>query len=87
VGTLWLILVPAALLVGAGWVWLRLRQGPDGAGRPWAGPPPLAIAAGAAFLLLGVFVAPRLLGFTFLFLPLVFRRGFGRGRGRGGPTR
>ena len=41
------------------------------------------------FVLLGVTVFPRLLGFTFVFLPLIWMRGFGRRRGpqnRGRPV-
>jgi hypothetical protein len=39
------------------------------------------IVLGAMLLVVGVVVAPRLLGFTFLFLPFIWSRG----RGRGGP--
>jgi hypothetical protein len=34
----------------------------------------------AVFVLLGVFVFPRLLGFTFLFLPFLWMRAAGRRR-------
>lgn len=40
------------------------------------------IVLGAMLLVVGVVVVPRLLGFTFLFLPFIWSRG----RGRGGPT-
>jgi hypothetical protein len=40
------------------------------------------MAALAAFVLLGLFVFPRLLGFAFLFLPFVWMRRSGRGPAR-----
>lgn len=81
VGTLALILIPAALLVAAlvGLLELRRRRTvePD---RPWWGSPLFWVGACAAFVALGLFVFPRLLGFTFLFLPFVWLGGLGRRR-------
>jgi hypothetical protein len=81
VGTLALILIPAALFVGAVVLVLALRNGrlADPA-RPWWGYPGAWIAISTLFVLLGVMVFPRLLGFTFVFLPLIWMRGFGRRR-------
>jgi hypothetical protein len=81
VGTLALILIPAALFVGAVVLVLALRNGrlADPA-RPWWGYPGAWIAISTVFVLLGVMVFPRLLGFTFVFLPLIWMRGFGRRR-------
>lgn len=44
------------------------------------------IAVGALLLILGVVLMPRLLGFTFLFLPLIWSRRARRPRRPGGPT-
>jgi hypothetical protein len=81
VGTLALILVPAAIFVAvvAGVVASRDRGTRD-PGRPWWGSPVVWVAASAAFVLLGVFVFPRLFGFTILFLPFLLARSFGRRR-------
>jgi hypothetical protein len=87
VGTLALILVPAAVLVAAAWLVLAVATRREGApGRPRLGLPGLSIAAAAAFLLLGLVVAPRLFGFAILFLPLLWVRRAGR-RPRGPSTR
>ena len=80
-GTLALILIPAALFVGAVALVLALRNGRvAGPGRPWWGYPGAWIAISSLLLLLCVMVFPRLLGFTFVFLPLIWMRGFGRRR-------
>lgn len=80
-GTLALILLPAAAFVGVVALVYALRRDrathPD---RPWWGRPIPWIAISAAFVLLGLFVFPRLLGFTFLFLPLLWVGGLGRRR-------
>jgi hypothetical protein len=55
--------------------------------RPFPVPAPW-IALGAIVLLLGIVVMPRILGFTFLFLPMIWSRRAGRprrGPGTGGP--
>lgn len=82
VGTLALILVPAALFAAAavGLVELRRRRTvePD---RPWWGNPSVWVVASAVSVLLGLFVFPRLLGFTFLLLPFLWIGG-GRRRRR-----
>jgi hypothetical protein len=81
VGTLALIIVPAALFVGAVALVLALRRHDVGVPRrPWWGNPGVWVAASAVFVLLGVFVFPRLLGFTFLFLPFLWMRAAGRRR-------
>jgi hypothetical protein len=81
VSTLALILIPAAIFVAlvAGVVALRDRGMRDPA-RPWWGSPAVWIAGSIAFVLVGVFVFPRLFGFTILFLPFFLARSFGRRR-------
>jgi hypothetical protein len=68
------------LLAGAGTLALtrRLPASARVPGRPWWGNPAVWAGAIVAFVLLGVFVFPRLLGFTFLFLPFMWLRGSGR---------
>ena len=84
-GTLALILIPAALFVGAVALVLAFHNGRVvEPGRPWWGYPGAWIAISAVFVLLGLMVFPRLLGFTFVFLPLIWMRGFGSRRTRGG---
>ena len=79
--TLALILIPAALFVGAVALVLALRNGRVAEpARPVWSYPGLWIALSTVFVLLGVVVFPRLLGFTFVFLPLIWMRGFGRRR-------
>ncbi len=80
-GTLALILIPAALFVGAVALVLALRNGRVAQpGRRWWGYPGAWIAMSAVFVLLGAMLFPRLLGFTFVFLPLIWMRRFGRRR-------
>jgi hypothetical protein len=76
--TLALILVPALLFVGAviGVLELR-RRNEEEPGRHWWSNPFSWIGV-AAFLLLGLFVFPRLLGITFVFLPFVWISGLRR---------
>lgn len=80
-GTLVLILVPAALFAGVVAAVLALR-GPSGRppGRPAAVFPARWAVISAALLLLGLVVAPRLLGFTFVLLPFLLIAGAGRRR-------
>jgi hypothetical protein len=82
-GTLALILVPAAVFVAAVAIVLAIRRpGPRGMGRPWWAIPAVWVGLGLVSILAGLLVFPRLLGFTFLFLPLIWMRAFGRRRPR-----
>jgi hypothetical protein len=54
-------------------------------GRLWWGRPAVWTAGGIAFVLLGAFVFPRLLGFTFVFLPFIWMRRSGAGNRRPPP--
>jgi hypothetical protein len=83
VPTLALILIPAVIFVGAalGLMELRRRSEQD-AGRHWWSHP-FSWVGLAMFLVLGLFVFPRLLGFTFLFLPFVWIGGLRRRRREG----
>ena len=81
--TLALILVPAALFALVVWFAVARHRGLDDSGRPWWARPTLWVGVCAAFLLLGLFVTPRLLGFTFLFLPFIWM-GAASGRGQRG---
>ena len=65
--------VVVALVVSA-----RRREAEPG--RPWWHHSPVWIGASVVFALLGLFVAPRLLGFTFLFLPFLWIGGGHRER-------
>jgi hypothetical protein len=78
--TLALILIPAVLFVGvvAGLLELR-RRNEEEPGRHWWSNPFSWIGV-AVFLVLGLFVFPRLLGITFVFLPLVWIGGLRRRR-------
>ena len=51
------------------------------AARPWWGDPAVWIVVSGVSIALGLFVAPRLFGFTLLFLPFIWMGGFGRRRG------
>ncbi|HEY7660962.1 MAG TPA: hypothetical protein VIC58_10230 [Actinomycetota bacterium] len=83
-GTLALILVPAAIfIVGAAGLLAYRRH------RAWETVPSAGfrlggtatwVALSAVLFLVGVLVFPRLLGFTFLFLPLIWVRALGRRR-------
>lgn len=81
VGTLGLILVPAAIFIGIAAIIVAFRNrwigDPE---RPWYSSPVAWVAGSLAFVLLGVFVFPRLFGFTILFLPFLLARSFGRRR-------
>jgi uncharacterized membrane protein YhaH (DUF805 family) len=44
-------------------------------GRPWWQHAPVWVGVSAVFALVGLFVAPRLFGFTFVFLPFLWMRG------------
>jgi hypothetical protein len=76
--TLALILIPASLFAGAVIAVLELRRrNAEEPGKHWWGNPFSWIGV-AAFLVLGVFVFPRLLGITFVFLPFVWFGGLRR---------
>lgn len=75
-GTLALILVPAALFIAAVVAVLAIRS--SGGARAMVPVPWLALTL--VLLILGLFVAPRLLGFTFVFLPFLWIAGAGRRR-------
>lgn len=78
-GTLALILIPAALFLAAVIGVLALRDG-RASGRAVARIPGRWIVLSTVLLLLGLLVAPRLLGFTFLLLPFVWMGRAGRRR-------
>ncbi len=89
--TLTAIVVPFLVIAAVIGVVLTLREralepvagGRPSAVRPLWGTPGLWVAVCAVLLLLGLFVAPRLLGGVFLFLPFVWvRRGRRRDRDR-----
>jgi hypothetical protein len=80
VATLLLILVPALVFTAAVVGAIALRRRADVSGRPWPGTWPAWVAVVAALTVLGLVVAPRLLGITFLFLPFVWIGGLGRRR-------
>lgn len=79
-GTLGLILVPAALFAGVVIAVLALRGGGGTRARPAFAFSVGWVALTVVLLLVGLFVAPRLLGFTFLFLPFIWLAGAGRRR-------
>ena len=47
---------------------------------PWWSRPAVWVGASVTVALLGLFVAPKLLGFTFVFLPFLWIGGLGRRR-------
>jgi hypothetical protein len=51
-------------------------------GVPWRGRPTVWAAVALALVLLGAFLFPRLLGFTFVFLPFIWMRRSGAGNRR-----
>jgi hypothetical protein len=80
-GKLWLILVPALLFIAAVAVVFAIRRQADmHPSRPWWGNPASWVLVTIVAVLLGGYLFPRLLGFTFLFLPFVWMRAFGRRR-------
>ena len=80
-GTLSLILIPAILFIGAAVAVFALRREANvRPARPWWGNPAVWVVLLIGFVLLGGFVFPRLLGFTFLFLPFIWMRALGRRR-------
>ncbi|MFM8944701.1 MAG: hypothetical protein ACKOKE_01015 [Actinomycetota bacterium] len=91
--TLTLILFPALLVIAAMAAYLRARVAReavlDGGAPPrpfWTSPAGFAVVS-VIVLAVGAFVAPRLLGITFLLLPFLWSRGPGRGAGGRGPWR
>lgn len=71
-----LVTALAAAVLGAAVHFLRHREAEPGA--PWWGRPAVWVGASVVFALLGLFVAPKLLGFTFVFLPFLWIGGLGR---------
>ncbi|MGZ4131182.1 MAG: hypothetical protein ACXVPR_10220 [Actinomycetota bacterium] len=88
--TLLLILAGFAVVTGALVLALRLghRYGGDvdlirgRRNRPWWGHPGVWLLISAGFVFLGLFVFPKLFGFTFLFLPFLWVGGLWRQRPR-----
>lgn len=84
-GTLALILIPAIVFLGVVWIALAVGGGAQVDGdRPQWGRPAVRIGLILVFVLVGLLVAPRLLGFIFLFLPFVWSRRAGLRRHRRG---
>ncbi len=80
-GTLWLILVPAVLFIAAVVVVFALRrEAAVRPTRPWWGNPATWVLMTIVAVFLGGYLFPRLLGFTFLFLPFIWMRALGRRR-------
>ena len=80
-GTLALILIPAALFVGLVVAFLTLRGVREGTAPPFLALIPIRwLGLTALLLVLGLVIAPRLLGFTFLILPILLVFGSGRRR-------
>jgi hypothetical protein len=80
--TLALILVPAVLFIGAVVAVLALRNRTEPRECPLWGAAPTWLIVCGVLLVLGLVVAPRLLGFTFLLLPFIWVGGLGRRRER-----
>jgi hypothetical protein len=79
-GTLALILIPAVLFAGAVVAFLVIRERTELRERPWWGAVPTWLIVCGVLLVLGLVVAPRLLGVTFLLLPFIWIGGLGRRR-------
>jgi hypothetical protein len=80
-GTLWLILIPALLFIAVVAAVFAIRRQSDlRPSRPWWGNPATWVLVTIFAVLLGGYLFPRLLGFTFLFLPFVWMRALGRRR-------
>ena len=87
VSPLAVILLVTAIAAAAAFAIVRFGQHRErNPGDPWWRTPYLWIGVAVVFAILGVFVAPRLFGFTFLFLPFLWVGGFRR-RDRREPTR
>ena len=78
--TIVVVVVVAAALASATAI-TRLRAGDPS--RPWWSYPAMWLGIGTAVTLVGAILAPRLLGFTFVLLPLLWMRGPGRRSPRG----
>jgi hypothetical protein len=71
------------IFVGIGVALVRLsRHRLEHPGEPWSRVAPLWVVVSCVIVLLGVFVAPKLLGFTFVFRPFRWIGGLGRRRPR-----
>jgi hypothetical protein len=79
-GTLALILVPAVLFAAGVVAFLVFRERTDLGERPWWGTLPTWLIVCGVLLVVGLVVAPRLLGFTFLLLPFIWIGGRRRER-------
>ena len=72
------VLVTAAVVAIAVAVVRFGRHRAANPGEPWWRSAPLWLGVSCVFALLGLFVAPKLLGFTFVFLPFLWIGGLGR---------
>ena len=75
------VIILLALVVGAVVLGRSASGGSVGPSRPLWANPAFWVGASLVLLLLGAFVVPRLLGFTFLLLPFIWMRASGRRRG------
>ena len=72
-------LLVTAILVAIGVAVVRYgRRRAEHPSEPWWRSAPLWLGVSCVFALLGLFVAPKLLGFTFVFLPFLWVGGLGR---------
>jgi O-antigen/teichoic acid export membrane protein len=77
--TLLAVAIVAAVVVSLVSFARRRAAEPD---RPWWQHSTVWVGVSAVFVLLGLFVAPKLLGFTFVFLPFLWTGGGRRPRQR-----
>ncbi len=86
--TLAWILVPVVLFMAVVALLLAVRERPGETRgttdrrRPWWGNPLVWLGVASAFAVVGLVIAPRLFGFTFLFLPFIWVGGRRRPRQR-----
>ncbi len=84
--TLAWILAPVVLFVAALALVLAVRERRAGEAtatdrpRPWWGNPLVWLGVAAAFVVVGLVIAPRVFGFSFLFLPFIWVGGRRRPR-------
>ena len=79
-----LVVTALAIALGAVALGATTARGPTGEGtrQPWWSTQAVWVGLSVAVLVLGLFVFPRLLGFTFLLLPLIWMRSGGRRPGQ-----